>query len=106
MGFGKIGPMRAFPGVPGTGGNTAVAILATVLRFTVWVLLILAVLWVVREIIRAVHAARRPVHPPHNPALAELEMRYARGEVTRDDYLSRRADLAAITPATAPPPAS
>jgi len=37
-----------------------------------------------------------------NPAMAELEMLYARGEVSRDDYLTRRADLSGVPP-PAPP---
>jgi uncharacterized membrane protein len=38
----------------------------------------------------------------HNTAaLRELEMRYARGEISRDEFLQRRADL---TSATLPPP--
>jgi putative membrane protein len=46
--------------------------------------------------------AERPMHtlgrpgggaPPHNPAVAELDLRYARGEVSREEYLQRRADL-------------
>ena len=31
-------------------------------------------------------------HAP-NPALAALDLRYARGEIERDEYLRRRADL-------------
>jgi putative membrane protein len=67
--------------------------------------------------------AARPTHPlgrfggppPHNPALAELDLRYARGEVSREEYLQRRADLlghiapppgpGSAAPPGAPPPA-
>jgi putative membrane protein len=46
-----------------------------------------------------------PTPPPHNPALAELDLRYARGEVTREEYLQRRADLLGhIGPGSAAPP--
>lgn len=108
MGFGPIGPnVRALggPGRVGPGGDTGVAVLATVLRFTVWVLIILAVVWIVREILRAIdrHTHRPPQPPPPSPALAELEMLYARGEVNRTEYLARRADLAG--PAPPQPPA-
>jgi uncharacterized membrane protein len=30
---------------------------------------------------------------PPNPAIGELDLRYARGEVEREEYLRRRADL-------------
>ncbi|HXA28355.1 MAG TPA: SHOCT domain-containing protein [Candidatus Angelobacter sp.] len=36
---------------------------------------------------------RQAPPPPHNPALTELDLRYARGEVSREEYLQRRADL-------------
>jgi len=36
----------------GRGGDGAVSVLATVLKFTIWVLLILAAAWLVREILR------------------------------------------------------
>jgi putative membrane protein len=41
---------------------------------------------------------RRPnlwtAHPPlRNPAIDELDLRYARGEIDRADYLQRRIDL-------------
>jgi putative membrane protein len=52
--------------------------------------------------------ASRPTHtlghggpPPPNAALAELDLRYARGEVSREEYLQRRADLLGHI---APPP--
>jgi hypothetical protein len=34
-----------------------------------------------------------------SPAVAELELRYARGEINRADYLGRRADLGGPPPA-------
>jgi putative membrane protein len=43
--------------------------------------------------------------PPPDPALAELRQRYARGELDRDDYLRRTADLGGGAPADTPPPA-
>jgi hypothetical protein len=79
-----------------------VAVLATVLRFTIWVLVILAAVWLLREILTAIRVRRATAPPPPNPAMAELEMLYARGEVSRADYLTRRADLAGVPP-PAPP---
>jgi uncharacterized membrane protein len=79
-----------------------VAVLATVLRFTIWVLLILAAVWLLREILTAMRVRRASAPPPPNPAMAELEMLYARGEVSRADYLTRRADLAGVPPSGPP----
>jgi uncharacterized membrane protein len=90
--------------LPGGGGNTAVEVLGSVLRFLIWVLVILAVLWAVREILLTIRAPRHHVAPP-SPALMELEMRYARGEIPRNDYLQRRADLGGA-PAAGPVPPS
>ena len=41
-----------------------------------------------------------PDMPPGDRALAVLGMRYARGEVTRDEYMQARNDLGAPAEAT------
>ena len=53
-------------------------------------LLVVAVAWVVWS------TARRPEPPPTGESRAQevLDERYARGELDRDEYLERRADLA------------
>ena len=41
----------------------------------------------------------------HSAAIRELEMRYARGEIGREEFLQRRADLVApAVPPNLPPP--
>lgn len=45
----------------------------------------------------------RPPWPAMDPALAELRLRYARGEVSREDFLRISTDLGAPPPP--PPPA-
>ncbi len=90
-----------FPG--GRGVDTGVSVLAIVLRFTVWVLLILAAVWVIREILAAIRTRRAAAPPQPSAAVTELELLYVRGEVSRADYLTRRADLTGV-PQTAPPP--
>jgi len=58
-------------------------------------------------------AAAGPAGPGGDPALAELRLRYARGDIARDEYLRRAADLGDATaaaptvqqPAAEPPPA-
>lgn len=84
------------------GLDGGVSVLAIVLRFTIWVLLILAAVWILREILAALRHRRASGAPQPNPAVAELEMLYARGEVSRADYLTRRADLSGVPP-PAPP---
>jgi uncharacterized membrane protein len=104
--LGRAGPIvnglqpLAYGGRAGGG----VEVLAVVLRFTIWVLLILAAVWLLREILTALRVRRASAPPPPNPAMAELEMLYARGEVSRADYLTRRADLTGVPPPG--PPAS
>jgi uncharacterized membrane protein len=56
----------------------------------------------------------RPLPPPaagatpSSPAVHELDLRYARGEIERTDYLQRCADITGVDTAggTAPPPAT
>ncbi len=67
--------------------------------------LIAAAVYLARSFLQA--RARMPQHtppPPRSPGLDELDMRYARGEVTRSEYLERRDDLGGITPPPPPPP--
>lgn len=87
----------------GGHADTGVSVLAIVLRFTIWLLVLLAIVWVVREVLRTIRHHRTPMPPPMTPALAELEMLYARGEVSRTDYLARRADLSGAQPPVPPP---
>lgn len=68
--------------------------------------LVLAVILVVILLVRAF--SHRPAwggSHHHNAALAELDLRYARGELTREEYFQRRADLSGTPagPAPAPP---
>ena len=52
----------------------------------------------------AAPAATPTAAKPADPALAELRLRYARGEVERDDYLQRVADLGGVAPPSDSPP--
>jgi putative membrane protein len=51
-------------------------------------LLVAGAIWLARTL-------TRPSNPPSGPgpARAELDLRYARGDLTREEYLQRRADL-------------
>jgi putative membrane protein len=59
-----------------------------VLWVVVLALLVAGAIWLARTL-------TRPPNPPSGPgpARAELDLRYARGELNREEYLQRRADL-------------
>lgn len=88
----------------GFGGyDTGVSVLAIALHALIWVLIIMALVWLAREIIRLIQRGpRHHVPPPPSPAIAELDMMYARGELSRADYLVRRTDLAGPPPPVQP----
>jgi putative membrane protein len=77
----------------------------------VWLLIVVVIVIGTWLVIRAVLNRPAPPRPPYgappprwtaaNPALHELDLRYARGEIDRDEYLQRRADLSGQA---APPP--
>ena len=78
-------------------------VLATVLRFIAVLLVIAAIVYLTRAFLLS--RPRTPQGPPsfRSPGLDELDMRYARGEVTRSEYLERRADLTGMAPPPPPP---
>ena len=78
-------------------------VLATVLRFVAVVLVIAAVVYLVLAFLRSRPLTPRSAPPFRSPGLDELDMRYARGEVTRSEYMERRADLMGVAPPPAPP---
>jgi putative membrane protein len=54
-------------------------------------LLVAGAIWLARTLTRPSSAPGGPAGP--SPARAELDLRYARGDLTREEYLQRRADL-------------
>lgn len=89
-------PIRVFD--PGRHAESGWHIAGTIL----WIVLLVAVLVLGVLIVRQLMTrplrptTPPPLWPPRTPALDELELRYARGEIGRDEYLGRRADL--LTP--------
>jgi putative membrane protein len=70
---------------------------------------LLVVIAIVAGVVLIARHWRQPVPPPAagatppSPALHELDLRYARGEIDRADYLERRADIAGAVAPAAPP---
>lgn len=82
--------------------------------FLIVVAIVAGILLIVRMWAARPHTTAAPWRggppPPPNPAITELDMRYARGDIAREEYLQRRADLLGhVTPppggpGSAPPP--
>jgi uncharacterized membrane protein len=98
-------PMFPGPGVQVHRVSEWQWVLASVLRFVALLLVIAAVVYLVRAFLQSRSQAPRYAAPFRSPGLDELDLRYARGEVTRSEYLERRADLTGTAPPPAPPPA-
>jgi len=68
------------------GGMAAVVWLWVVVALIVLVLVVVTSVWLLRT-------GRGPAGGAVPDARRHVDLRYARGEVDRDDYLQRRADL-------------
>jgi len=68
------------------GGMTAIVWLWVVIALIVVALVVVTSVWLVRS-------GGGPAGPGADAARRDLDLRYAHGEVDRDDYLQRRADL-------------
>lgn len=81
--------MTSAHGMWGWGGpfDSIWMLVPLVLMVAFWSLLILLVVKLVRR--------RPPPTTTRSPALEVLEERYARGEISRDDFLERRSVLSA-----------
>src|ERR1700737_3517778 len=77
-----------------------------------WLLIVVAIVVGVFLVVRAVIARPDAPHggagswPVDSVALHELDLRYARGELGREDFLQRRGDLLGPRPGAAPGPHS
>ena len=67
------------------------------------VAVVLGLIFIVREVMnRQAHRPGPPPQPPLSRAAEELDLRYARGEIDRNEWLQRRADLLHGPGATGP----
>ncbi len=71
-----------------------------------WLLVVVAIVVVaavvVLRFVRAAPALSAPTATGDDAAMAELRLRYARGEVSRDDFLTRLSDLTSAGADTGP----
>jgi putative membrane protein len=84
--------MTAIPLAPMAWGSVAIA--WGIMGIASWVLLIALVVLLVR-------GTRTPARDSRGAAVRVLEERYARGEITREDFLERRAVLGGSSPGAA-----
>jgi hypothetical protein len=99
--------MNVRPGPPGFPGRQ------TIFNNDAWWLhdlfILIGLVIVAGAVLILVRMLRRPAlpAPPQNwAAIHELDLRYAKGEIKRDDYLQRRADLLGVGSDTTPGPAA
>jgi putative membrane protein len=102
------GPQPIDPGFGPHGRFVAVPWWIHLVELLIVVAVILAVVLIILAIVRSPRVLGTP-GTMIAPALAELDLRYARGEIDREDYLQRRADLtgqplAKPLPTESPPP--
>lgn len=89
-----------------------------------WVIWMLVLVAIITTVILVARSSRRHAISSHqwhggpwqghwhggwqSPGLHELDVRYARGEISRDEYLQRRADMLShpMAPPAGPPPTS
>jgi putative membrane protein len=78
------------------GGMTALAWFWAAFSVVLLLLAVVGGIALFRAVTRQPTTATPPPGTPAgDPARAELDLRYARGEVDREEYLQRRADLGA-----------
>lgn len=71
-----------------------------------WLLMVVAIVAVaavvVLRLMRAAPGLSSSTGPGDDPAMVELRLRYARGDVSREDFLARVGDLTSSVPDTGP----
>ena len=92
---GGLNGFRDMPGnaagmMPFNSDRTALVVFALILCFVSFLLFLAAAILITRQVLR--HLASRAPRTPSS-ALEELDTRYARGDIARDEYFTRRADL-------------
>jgi uncharacterized membrane protein len=92
-------------GFEGSGGWH---ILGGILPVLLFLILIGVGIWAIVRVTSAnraqfAGAATAPMHRP-DPALEELRLKYARGDMSREEFVARSRDLGAMVPEAGEPP--
>ena len=93
----------------GPGGLGVFPLVGGIVGLVLFALLIASVVWLIVSVSRPdrwSHSFPGPGFPPppyRNVALEELDLAYARGQVTREEYFRRRADLTGWAPPAGAP---
>lgn len=86
--------------IGGMGGMGLWAVLWGLFALVLLILAVVGIVWLLRTMGEARQASTRS---REEAPLTELERRYARGEVDREEFLRRREDLASATPLSSAP---
>jgi len=91
--------------MPYRGGPTVITVhagghplLALLLLVLIVLLIVCAVVWLFRLSPRGARHALPAGLTPRDPAVESIRLRYARGEIGRDEFLRASADLGAPAP--------
>lgn len=93
----------------GPGGFGVFPLVGGILGLVLFALMIGSAIWLIVSFSRPGRWSRGfpgPGYAPppyRSPALEELDLAYARGQVTREEYFRRRADLTGWAPPGGPP---
>jgi putative membrane protein len=83
-------------------------ILGGILPFLFFLLLIVVAVWAIARVTRANRPWTAGAPPPsflrRDPALEELRLKYARGDMDREEFVQRSRDLGAMVPESGEPP--
>lgn len=88
------------------GGPGIVGLIFFVVLIALAIVALIALVRMLRTPRPQTIAAVAPAARTEDGALAELRLRYARGEIDRDDFLNRLRDLGGQAPDNPPPAAS